>query len=55
MEKLPDVKTSRETYKGHKLLVVENGSGRPFKFGRKKALLMLAALEDIKQFVEDTK
>ena len=42
-----------ETYKGHELLVLDPESKWPFKFGAKKAALILENVEHIKSYVEE--
>ncbi len=40
-------------YKGHQILSLSTGGGKPFSFGVKKAQSILEHLEDIKAFVAD--
>ena len=42
-----------ETYKGHELLVLNPDSKFPFKFGAKKAALILANVEHIQSYVDE--
>jgi len=42
-----------EEYKGHELLVLNPDSKFPFKFGAKKAALILANVEHIQSYVDE--
>jgi len=46
--------THEEEYKGHKIIVLEDDPNikKPFKFGIRKAKLIVDNIKDIKAFVE---